>query len=453
MSSRRQFIKQSSLASAGIILTSSSWGKFFVGKRPKVIIIGAGFAGLSAAYYLHKKKIDFVVLEARNRISGRVFSHTMDEQEKLVVELGAEWVGASHTRLQNLCNEFGLTLDNNQFNSHLIYKGKYHKSGEWDYSPEWKNKFAQLIARYDRMSNADKVKLDKIDWWRYLVNNGCEGRDLDIRELLDSTDFGETIRHVSAFAALSEYAESSEKNEMDYKIRGGNSLLAQKMAEAIGMDSIKLKHAVKRIVQDPKGGVAVHCANDAIFKADKIICTAPAFAVKKINWQPALPAAQAAALDELQYARINKNPLLFSKRFWNAEDFDMVTDQLPHYFYHATKNQSSPKGVLISYTIGDKAAVVSNQDEQWKAAMVQQTLGPAFGDISQLLEKQVNYYWGNDEYSHGAYAIYGKGQWFGLRPILSRSHIHTHFAGEHLADWQGFMEGAINTGEAAAEKI
>ena len=136
MSSRRQFIKQSSLATAGIILTSSSWGKFFIGKRPKVIIVGAGFAGLSAAYYLHKKKIDFVVLEARNRISGRVFSHTMDEQEKLVVELGAEWVGASHTRLQDLCNEFGLTLDNNQFNSHLIYKGKYHKSGEWDYSPE-----------------------------------------------------------------------------------------------------------------------------------------------------------------------------------------------------------------------------------------------------------------------------------------------------------------------------
>lgn len=453
MSSRRQFIKQSSLATAGIIVASSSWGKFFIGKRPKVIIIGAGFAGLSAAYYLHKKKIDFVILEARNRISGRVFSHTIDEQEKLVVELGAEWVGASHARLQNLCNEFGLTLDNNQFNSHLIYRGKYHKNGEWDYSPEWKSKFQQLIADYGKMSQADKVKLDKIDWWRYLVNNGCEGKDLDMRELFDSTDFGETIRQVSAFAALAEYAESSEKNEMDYKIRGGNSLLAQKMADAIGMDKIKLQHAVKRVVQDPKGGVTVHCMNDEVFKADKIICTAPAFAVRKINWQPALPAAQAAALDQLQYARINKNPLLFSKRFWNAEDFDMVTDQLPHYFYHATKNQPSSKGVLISYTIGDKAAVVSNQEDQWKAAMVQQTLGPAFGDISQLLEKQVNYYWGSDEYSRGAYAIYGKGQWFGLRPTLLRSHIHTHFAGEHLADWQGFMEGAINTGEAAAEKI
>jgi monoamine oxidase len=454
MNSRRQFIKQSSLASAGIIVASSSWGKFFIGKKPKVIIIGAGFAGLSAAYSLHKRKIDFIILEARNRVSGRVFSHTIDEQEKLVIELGAEWVGASHTRLQNLCNEFGLALDNNQFNSHLIYRGQYHKNGEWDYSPEWKAKFQQLIDGYGKMSQADKAKLDKKDWWRYLINNGCEGKDLDIRELFDSTDFGETIRQVSAFAALAEYAESSEKNEMDYKIRGGNSLLAQKMAEEIGMDKIKLQYAVKRVEQDPKGGgVTVHCANGEIFKGDKIICTAPAFAVRKIDWQPALPAAQVAALDELQYARINKNPLLFSKRFWNAEDFDMVTDQLPHYFYHATKNQPSAKGVLISYTIGDKAAVVANQDDQWKATAVQQTLQPAFGDISQLLEKQTNYYWGNDEYSRGAYAIYGKGQWFGLRPVLQRSHIHTHFAGEHLADWQGFMEGAINTGEAAAEKV
>jgi monoamine oxidase len=453
MSSRRQFIQESSLATAGILVASSSWGSFFIGKKPKVVIIGAGFAGLAAAYYLHQKKIDFVILEARNRISGRVFSHTIDEQEKLVVELGAEWVGASHTRLQNLCNEFGLALDDNQFESHLIYKGKYSAKGEWKYSDNWKTTFDKLIEAYGEMTPAQKIKLDKTDWWRYLVQNGCDGRDLDIRELLDSTDFGESIRHVSAFAALAEYAESSEKNEMDCKIRGGNSLLAQKMAEAIGSDKIHLEHAVSKVIQKPAGGVEVHCANGKIFKADKLICTAPTFAVRKINWQPALPPDQAMALDQLQYARINKNPLLFNKRFWGTEDFDMVTDQLPHYFYHATKNQRSSKGVLISYTIGDKAAVMAGQDDQWKAKVIQQTLSPAFGDVLPMLEKQTNYYWGNDEYSRGAYAIYGKGQWFGLRPLLLRPHIHTHFAGEHLADWQGFMEGAINTGEDAAKKI
>lgn len=453
MSSRRSFIKESSFATGGMLLASSSFGGFFIPRQPKVIIIGAGFAGLSAACYLHKKKIDFVVLEARNRIGGRVFSHVMDEKENLVIELGAEWVGNSHERLQNLCNEFGLELQNNQFESHLIYQGRHYKSGEWDYSDEWKKKFRTIIDNYPKLTQAEKLKLDRMDWWRFLVNNGCEGRDLDLRELLDSTDFGETIRSVSAFAALAEYAESSEKNEMDLKIKGGNSMLAKRMAEKAGEDKIKLQHTVSRIVQLPKGGVTVYCDNGQSFKADKVICTAPAFAVKKIKWEPGLPADQVSAMNELQYARINKNPLLFKKRFWKDESFDMVTDQSPHYFYHATKNQDSKKGVLISYTIGEKAAVVANQSDAWREDMVMQTLKPHFNDAKEEFERMTNYYWGNDKYSMGAYALYGKGQWFRVMPILKRSHIHTHFAGEHLADWQGFMEGAINTGEEAAAKI
>jgi monoamine oxidase len=452
MNSRREFIKQSALAAGGILVSSSAFGNIFPGKKPKVIIIGAGFAGLSAGYYLHKKKIDFVILEARDRIGGRVFSHTIDPQENLVIELGAEWVGNSHTRLQNLCNEFGLELQNNQFESHLVYQGKYYKSKEWDYSEDWKKKFKAIIDGYGNLTKADKIKLDKMDWWRFLVNNGCEGRDLDLRELLDSTDFGETIRSVSAFAALAEYAESSEKNEMDLKIKGGNSLLAKKIAETIGKDKIKLEHGVQRIVQT-KTGVKIFCTSGESFGGDKIICTVPTFAAKKIKWEPGLPLDQVSAMDELQYARINKNPLLFTERFWKDESFDMITDQSPHYFYHATKNQDSKKGVLISYTIGEKAAVVANQTDEWKTEMVQQTLLPHFGDVKRLLEKQANYYWGNDEFSRGAYAVYGKGQWFRVRPILERSHIHTHFAGEHLADWQGFMEGAINTGEAAAHRV
>ncbi|MGZ8517841.1 MAG: flavin monoamine oxidase family protein [Chitinophagaceae bacterium] len=453
MTSRRDFIKQSAFATGAILVSSSSFGNFFIGKKPKVVIIGAGFAGLSAAYYLYRKKIDFIILEARNRIGGRVFSHNIDPRENLVIELGAEWVGNSHTRLQNLCNEFGLELQNNQFESHLVYQGKYYNNKEWGYSEEWKKKFQAIIDNYEKLTRADKVNLDKMDWWRFLVNNGCEGRDLDLRELLDSTDFGETIRSVSAFAALAEYAESSEKNEMDLKIKGGNSMLATKIAEKIGGDKIKLQHRVQCVVQNTKGGVKVFCNNGELFTGDKIICTVPTFAAKQIKWEPGLPADQVNAMNELQYSRINKNPLLFKERFWKDENFDMITDQSPHYFYHATKNQVSKKGVLISYTIGEKAAVVANQTDEWKAEMVQLTLQPHFGDVKGLLEKQANYYWGNDEFSMGAYAIYGKGQWFRVRQILQRSHVHTHFAGEHLADWQGFMEGAINTGEEAAGKI
>src|SRR5829696_6581281 len=369
MTTRRDFLKGSSVVLAGSLFKAEQFQ--FLSKPSSVIVIGAGFAGLAAANYLKKKKVSVTVLEARNRIGGRVYSFNIPN-ENLVVELGAEWVGKSHERIIQLCDEFNLELFNNQFDTHLVYKGKYYGKDEWRYSENWKGKWEGLIKSYKNMTDAQKVSLDKYDWWRFLVNNGCDGMDLDLRELLDSTDFGESIRHVSAFAALAEYAESSEKNEMDYKIRGGNGQLAVKLSEKIGLENIFLEHGVTKVEQT-KNGVKATCSNGKVFTADKLICTIPTFSLKKIQWLPGLPKEKIDAINGLQYARINKHPILFNERFW-PEDMDMVTDLPAHYFYHATKNQPSKKGVLISYTIGDKAGVTANQDEAFHNQMIMQAL-------------------------------------------------------------------------------
>ncbi len=453
MLSRRKFIRNVALGSGGLLLGAESFGNFFITKKPKVIIIGAGFAGLAAAYKLHQRKIDFVILEARNRIGGRVFSHTIDPTEKLVIELGGEWVGKSHKRMRQLCEEFKLTLFDNYLNTRLIRNGNFFDKGKWDFSEPWKKKFEQMKADYKKMNDEAGRKLDKIDWWHHLVNNGCEGTDLELRELMDSTDFGESLRHVSAYGALGEYAESNTTNEMDLKISGGNSQLAFAIQNAIGADNILLQHKVEKIEQG-RGKVKVTCDQGRVFEGDQIICTIPTFSAKQINWSPALPFETRAAMNELQYARINKNALLYSRRFWKDESFDLVTDMPGHYFYHATKDQPSKKGVLISYAIGDKAPVVNAQTDEWKAEMIGMSLKPAFGKTEKYLQKQQNYYWGDDAYSKGAYAMYGIGQYFGIMPILQKSFMQTHFAGEHLSvNWQGFMEGAIETGEAAAKKV
>ncbi|HZG23755.1 MAG TPA: FAD-dependent oxidoreductase, partial [Chitinophagaceae bacterium] len=204
---------------------------------------------------------------------------------------------------------------------------------------------------------------------------------------------------------------------------------------------------------DQRGGVVkVECKNGASFTADKVICTLPTFSINKIEWLPGLPPEKIQALTSLQYARINKHPVLFSERFW-PQDFDMATDFPAHYFYHATKNQPGQKGVLISYTIGDKAAVIANQEDAFHTSIINQALQPAFGDVQQKIVKHFNYYWGNDDFSKGAYAMYKPGQWYTVMPVLKKPFMHTHFAGEHLADWQGFMEGALVTGEEAAKAV
>ncbi len=297
MTTRRDFLKQSAIIAAGSVLLPNAFN-INVGAKAKVVVIGAGFAGLSAAYKLIQKGFEVTILEARNRIGGRVFSHPINKSENLVIELGAEWVGASHTRIKEFCDEFGLELFNNQFDTHLIYAGKYSPKGDWSYSREWTKKFEQIIKDYASFTEEDKKKLDKMDWWRFLSNNEIPDRDLEIRELLDSTDFGESIRHVSAFAALAEYAESSEKNEMDYKIRGGNGRLADKLAEKIGMDNIKIKHKVTEIDQTGKE-ITVKCINGSVFTCDYLVCTTPTYSLSKINWNPVLPDDKIEALNAL----------------------------------------------------------------------------------------------------------------------------------------------------------
>ena len=450
MSDRRQFIKQSFLATAGVILANSPFKPLHaIGNNKCIVIMGAGFSGLAAACLLKEKGYEVTVLESRNRIGGRVFSHRLPEN--LTVELGAEWVGASHTRIQELCEQYQLKLLNNQLDTHLIYKGEYSPAGQWSYSKEWNDKLAKIISDFPHFTEEDLRKLDQYDWWNFLVKNGCQGRDLDIRELLDSTDFGESIRHVSAFSALAEYAESSEKNEMDLKIEGGNGSLAAKMAAVIGSHNILLQHRVSKVEQN--GKVKITCENGNVFEADKVICTLPAFAIRQIGWFPGFSETQAAALTELQYARINKHVVCFKERFWKDESFDLITDETPHYFYHASKNQAGTQGALMSYAIGEQAAVFANRNHVAALQDIHHTLSPHFGDIRPLVLSQHNYYWGTDRETQGAYAMYGVNQWFRLRPILSKPHLHVHFAGEHLADWQGFMEGAVNSGEDAAREI
>ncbi len=452
---RRKFIIGTTIAGTSLLANQKAFANAIIpkGKPASVLVIGAGFSGLTAAYLLRKQGIDVKVIEARGRIGGRVFSMKPEGAGGQTIELGAEWVGNSHTSLIAMCKEFGLELFNNQFETHLTFEGAYTPAGKWTMSKELEDFWMKKAAVWSTYADSAKQKLDKIDWWRWLSNQGFSERDLLLRELMDSTDFGESIRHTSGYAAFAEYAESSEKNEMDLKIRGGNTMLAEKLADAIGRENILLNTKVLEVAQNKKTGVTVTCDKNKTYTADKLICTVPTYSLMKINWNPALPQDQIDAINSLQYARIAKFPFVFKERFWKEENFDMITDTPAHYFYHATKNQPGNTGVLISYITGDKVDAMASMTKEQRQTVILDALKPAFGDVRKYMVDNLMYYWGTDPYSKGAYAFYGKGQWFGVMPKLRESHMHVHFAGEHLADWQGFMEGAINSGEDAVAEI
>ena len=448
MNTRRDFLKT---LGAAATLTAVAPQAVWPQRKPKTcVIVGAGLAGLSAGYKLKTAGWDVTILDGRNRIGGRVFSHTLKDTE-LICELGAEWVGESHERLHALCGEFKIPLQKHQFEDSLMQNGKVSPPRAWGFSAPAKKAFEEMIAGYPKLTALQRTNLDKIDWWTHLENIGFSNDDLLIRDLMDSTDFGESIRNVSAFAALAEYAESSPNNEMDYKMTGGNSRLVQELASRVGTENIKLGKKVTDIVQR-RGIVTVKVGADE-FVADACICTAPIPSLRKINFEPPLPAVQAAAAEKLGYSRIMKNSVLFDERFWKAENFSMVTDTTSHYYFHSTQGQPGKQGILTAYAVGDKADVLASQSDMRRQIIVARDIVDYSWSAPNLARGIASYAWQRDEFTKGAYAIYGPGEWFGLKPILERPHLKVLFAGEHIADWQGFMEGAIESGEAAAEAL
>lgn len=445
---RREFLKVLGVASAGVTFGSTVLAA--PGRKKSCVIVGSGLAGLAAGFKLKNAGWDVTILEARDRIGGRVFSHQF-KNTALICELGGEWVGESHERLKALCHDFNIPLQRHQFDDYLLQDGRVSRPNEWGFSPRAKAAFEKLIKAYDKFTPLQKTRLDRYDWWTYLEKIGFSQDDLRLRDLMDSTDFGETIRDVSAFAALAEYAESSPKNEMDYKMTGGNSRLPEEFAKRIGGENIRLNSSVIEINQS-RGVVTVKTAND-VLKTDAVICTAPVASLRKIKFNPPLPPIQAGALEQLSYARIIKNSILFDNRFWNAENFSLVSDTTSHYYFHSTQDQPGRQGILTAYAVGEKADVLASQSDARRMNVVTRDLIDLDPNAPQLARGIVSYAWQRDEYSEGAYALYRPGQWFGIRPILARPHGKVLFAGEHLADWQGFMEGAIETGEAAAANL
>jgi len=429
------------------------------------IVIGAGLSGLSAAHLLTKNRWEVTILEAEKWTGGRVYSFHFNKAKKLVCELGGEWIGKDHDTVIDLCEELNLKRIPHRFDFFFFEKGKRSKeyaAGAWPFSRRAKRAYDLLRKQNSQWSPDEQSVLDRKDWWTILRDRGFTQKELLRRDLMDSTDFGETIRQTGGYSAAAEYFGSDPYDEMDTKIAGGNHKLAEALEKKIKARNgeILTSHRVWAIDQpDSYEGVIVRTTGRRQpFRAKYCICTVPARTLTKIRFRPGLPDDQWDAAKQLQYARIMKTAILCETRFWMKDrntKFSCFTDATSDFLFDATLGQGGPndKGILCSYAIGDKADDLAGYSKAHLKAKLHEDLQRIFPKANIRLIDIQRQPWQSNKLTQGAYGFYRPGQWFTVREILARPFKKVHFAGEHIADEQGFMEGAVDTGQSAARIV
>ncbi len=451
---RRDFVRLGSMAA--LSLPFARYARAAKTTR-SCVVVGAGLAGLSAAYRLNKAGWKVTVVEARDRPGGRAWSYRFPQAPELVCEMGGEWIGKDQHHILDLCKELNVQLEPHAFRLWLLIAGQMKKPGDWQFSETARAAFKKFAEAYKHYGPEDYKRLDNYDWYAWLRKIGFTPEDLRIREIIDSTDIGESMRDASAFVEAGSYAGADYMNpddtdEMDFHVLGGNTKLVEAIVAKLPAGTVHLNSPVVNVVQR-SGAVTVSTAKEK-FTADACIFAAPSSVIPSIQFDPPLPAAKARAAEELEYCRIIKTQVLCSERFWPAENFALMSDETSHEYFHTTQGQTGPMGILCSYAVGDKADVLASQTEARRQQIVTEDLLY----VSPLAEKAVmaTYAkaWQRDPWVHGAYAIYHPGQWFTLKPLLHQPHGKVLFAGEHLSeDSQGFMDGAIGTGNDAAKAL
>jgi len=439
-------------------------------KELHCVVIGAGLAGLAAAYRLKERGCRVTVVEARDRLGGRILTHRFVEAPGLNCELGGEWIGRNHIHMRRLCDTFGLETQPHRY-ANSFWNGvtpiQLIPPGEWCLSAEAHEIWKRFAAKFKTYGPKRWKEMDRIDWWTQLKLLGFTREDLLRRDLMDSTDFGETIRMNSAYTAATEYLATKDEavddtDEMDFKVVGGNGNLVNALAKAIGRENIRTNNVVVAIRHESDGISIEVDGGSASICADYCVCAIPARCLLKIAWGKACPNKKLEAAKQLQYARITKTAVLCSYRFWPSPTnggFSACTTLASDFCFDSTFGQDGKQGILSSYAVGDKADDIASspldQLKYWIVEDVAHALNLTWNEKQSLdtavaVEQQA---WQADHFTQGAYAFYRPGQWFTVMPALKKRFRRVFFAGEHIAEWQGFMEGAVETGYEAAESI
>jgi len=439
-----------------LFISLQSFNSFADSEQIKILVVGAGISGLGAAKDLHDSGYEVTVLEARNRIGGRIYT---DRSLGFPLERGANWIHSNKldsNRLMSLKEELGLKT-NITVLSPMGFKlfdkdGKALTLSEEDFEKiEFRIGLIAYIASYIKPSATleDGINFLKRMGLLSFAPNAV------LQAIIQSVELGaaEDEENIPIGALVSEY-EYMENAGDDEEVFGGFDQFTSHLSKNL---DIKLNSPVSKITYS-SDGVEVF-TNDKTYTPDVVVVTVPLGVLQKnlIEFVPDLPEKKKEAINNISWGSVNKVIFKFPYNFWGDVENFFIEREDRHAFTTWLSNEVMVnEPVIYSFFSGEFSRNMEKETDDYIIEEAMKSLRVAYGDDIPEPEAYLITRWGMEPYILGSYSAPGHNQDdLKLRTELANPiQNKIFFAGEATSVLEyGFTHGALNTGLREAAKI
>jgi monoamine oxidase len=453
---------------------------------PRIVVVGAGLAGLSCAYQLKQAGYRADVYEASDRVGGRCWTRRGDFADGQIAEHGGELIDQGHTEVRQLAQSLGLNLDNLLAAEPSGTEDFYYFDGQpysfADATDDLKGIWQQIhkdvsAASYPTLFNSFTQRgyeLDHMSITDYINAYVPGGMSSKLGQLLDiayNIEYGAECNIQSSLNLLYLLAYSGQgqlrifgpSNEK-YHVVGGNDQIPHRLADALS-GQIRMGAAMSSIKRNTDGTYKLSFdlagGGSTTATADRVVLALPFSILRTLDYSKAgFAPLKKTAIQELGMGTNSKLHVQFSDRYWNSigNNGNTYADTGFQNTWDVTRAQPGKSGILVDYTGGTIGASFGpeNGDAVTRAQQFISQIDPVLPGISNghFNGRATIDYWTGYQWTKGSYSYWKVGQYTGFSGMERAIDGACHFCGEHTSiDFQGYLNGAVESGYRAAGEV
>ncbi len=444
-----------------------------MGDRADVVVVGAGLSGLCAARKLRAQGRSVVVVEARDRVGGRTRSEQIGQA---TFDVGGQWIGPGQDRVHALANELGIQTFPTYSDGKKVLEteGKvstYKRSIASMSLPSliqmqgalsYLNRVQKRISPTAPMSaeGADELDGETLETWRARFVKSS--KIIAVMDAAIRSIFGAEARELSALyflmylnagGGLLSHSETRGGAQQDRFVLGAQAI-SLRLAKELG-DSLILGTPVRKLVQTEDGVDAV--TDTGSVPARFAVVAVPPPLAGRIEYEPPVSVGRDQVTQRFAMGAAVKVLVTYERAFWREAGFsgEVVSSDGPLSVVYDNTSHDGRQPALVGFVVGSQARQWSAQPLSDRKRRVTNALKRYFGDEAESFQEYHELDWGAEPWSRGCPVG-------GLPPgVLTNSFVHLrkpegriHWAGTEAAtEWIGYMEGALQSGERAADEV